>query len=200
MAGGADRLQRTGRTPLWSARAGLLDPVARNRIKFIEIAIHFRQNASNIPTRQTAPSFLNDRYPAENLWSRSPTAGPESPALANSGVAVHRLQDQATAGRGMCWMPLRVRAMRRKRCRPVKAEDLARCRDPGHHGPGGQWEEPQLANEEHVALLKQGMKAWNAWRKKNPNVVPDLSGVNRVNPRRADLPDAEISGVRFIGT
>jgi hypothetical protein len=101
MAGGADRLQRTGRTPLWSARAGLLDPVARNRIKFIEIAIHFRQNASNIPTRQTAPSFLNDRYPAENLWSRSP-------ALANSGVASHRHRDPAPAGRGMCWMLLQA--------------------------------------------------------------------------------------------
>src|SRR4051794_7519105 len=57
-----------------------------------------------------------------------------------------------------------------------------------------------MANEDHVIQLSQGGEVWNAWRKKNPNVVPDLSGVNRVNPRRADLPDAEINGVRFIGT
>jgi hypothetical protein len=89
-------------TPPYTDRAtGLLIPIARNRIRFIEIAIRFRQNASNIPTRQTAPSFLNDRYPAENLWSRSP-------ALANSGVASHRHRDPAPAGRGMCWMLLQA--------------------------------------------------------------------------------------------
>jgi len=32
--------------------------VTRNRIRFIEIAIHPRQNASNIPTDETAPFLL----------------------------------------------------------------------------------------------------------------------------------------------
>ena len=32
-----------------------------------------------------------------------------------------------------------------------------------------------MANEEHVALLKQGMDAWNAWRDKNPDILLDLS-------------------------
>jgi hypothetical protein len=51
-----------GGPPLWSARAGLLDPVARNRIRFIEIAFRLRQNASNIPTHETAPCGWIDGY------------------------------------------------------------------------------------------------------------------------------------------
>src|SRR4051812_37764236 len=41
--------QRTPEPPLWSARARLLMPVAHNRIKFIEIALRFRQNRPDIP-------------------------------------------------------------------------------------------------------------------------------------------------------
>jgi uncharacterized protein YjbI with pentapeptide repeats len=33
-----------------------------------------------------------------------------------------------------------------------------------------------MANPEHVEILKQGVKAWNNWRKANPTVIPDLSG------------------------
>ena len=33
-----------------------------------------------------------------------------------------------------------------------------------------------MANDEHVALLKQGVAAWNAWRDENPNIRPDLRG------------------------
>ena len=32
-----------------------------------------------------------------------------------------------------------------------------------------------MANDEHIALLKQGVAAWNAWRDENPNIRPDLS-------------------------
>jgi len=32
-----------------------------------------------------------------------------------------------------------------------------------------------MANDAHVALLKQGVAAWNAWRKQNPDIRPDLS-------------------------
>jgi uncharacterized protein YjbI with pentapeptide repeats len=34
-----------------------------------------------------------------------------------------------------------------------------------------------MADEEHLAILKQGVYAWNAWRMKNPQIIPDLSGV-----------------------
>ncbi len=43
-----------------------------------------------------------------------------------------------------------------------------------------------MANEEHLAILKQGVEAWNEWRKNNPEIVPDLS--------RADLHFADLSG------
>ncbi len=32
-----------------------------------------------------------------------------------------------------------------------------------------------MANPEHLAILKQGVKVWNEWRKKNGQIVPDLS-------------------------
>jgi hypothetical protein len=35
-----------------------------------------------------------------------------------------------------------------------------------------------MANDEHVALLKQGVDAWNAWRDEDRNIRPDLSGAN----------------------
>ena len=31
-----------------------------------------------------------------------------------------------------------------------------------------------MANEEHVAILKRGVKAWNRWREQNREVEPDL--------------------------
>ena len=39
-----------------------------------------------------------------------------------------------------------------------------------------------MANDEHVALLNQGVAAWNAWRGANPDVVPDLSNSLLKNP------------------
>jgi uncharacterized protein YjbI with pentapeptide repeats len=43
-----------------------------------------------------------------------------------------------------------------------------------------------MANDEHVAMLKKGVDAWNAWRDENPSIVPDLHG--------ADLSGADLSG------
>src|SRR5262245_43728165 len=48
-----------------------------------------------------------------------------------------------------------------------------------------------MANDEHVALLKKGVDAWNTWRGENPNAVPDLSGANLYG---ANLSGANISG------
>jgi len=33
-----------------------------------------------------------------------------------------------------------------------------------------------MANEEHIARLKQGVDAWNAWRRETPDARPDLRG------------------------
>lgn len=35
-----------------------------------------------------------------------------------------------------------------------------------------------MANPEHLAILKQGVEVWNKWRKKNPRILPDLSGMS----------------------
>jgi uncharacterized protein YjbI with pentapeptide repeats len=48
-----------------------------------------------------------------------------------------------------------------------------------------------MANDEHVALLKQGVTAWNAWRDENPNIHPDL--------READLTGADLTGADLTG-
>jgi hypothetical protein len=35
-----------------------------------------------------------------------------------------------------------------------------------------------MANDEHVALLKQGVAAWIKWRDENPDDRPDLAGAD----------------------
>jgi len=72
-----------------------------------------------------------------------------------------------------------------------------------------------MANEEHVAQLKKGVDAWNAWRKENPNIRPDLSGADLMRQslgganlsgailsaaklRRANLSGADLGGANLI--
>lgn len=62
-----------------------------------------------------------------------------------------------------------------------------------------------MANEEHLARLKEGADAWNAWRKADPKMHADLSRANlsranlsgvylyRANLTRANLRDATLS-------
>jgi uncharacterized protein YjbI with pentapeptide repeats len=58
-----------------------------------------------------------------------------------------------------------------------------------------------MANEEHVRILKQGVKTWNEWRKDNPQIIGDLSGLDlreadlfNVNLSFADLSKAALDG------
>jgi hypothetical protein len=51
-----------------------------------------------------------------------------------------------------------------------------------------------MANDEHVALLKQGVAAWNAWRDENPSTIPNLS---EANLHGADLTKANLSGAEL---
>ncbi len=51
-----------------------------------------------------------------------------------------------------------------------------------------------MANKDHLAILRKGVLAWNIWRKKNPEIRPDLREANlirayliRANLRGADL-------------
>jgi uncharacterized protein YjbI with pentapeptide repeats len=83
-----------------------------------------------------------------------------------------------------------------------------------------------MANEEHLAILRQGVQVWNEWRKDNHDVWPDLRGADlsgvdlsgtnlnwagliyanlryadlkRANLSAADLSSADLSGTHFNG-
>ncbi|HEX8068475.1 MAG TPA: toll/interleukin-1 receptor domain-containing protein [Pyrinomonadaceae bacterium] len=44
-----------------------------------------------------------------------------------------------------------------------------------------------MANYEHLEILRRGIKAWNKWREKNPDIQPDLSMANLSRRRLAKL-------------
>jgi len=52
-----------------------------------------------------------------------------------------------------------------------------------------------MANEEHLAILKRGVEAWNQWREKNPDIGPDLGEANLIGAHLsgADLSKANLS-------
>ena len=63
-----------------------------------------------------------------------------------------------------------------------------------------------MANNKHVALLKKGAEAWNAWRRANPKVSPDLFGaalfgadLSNADLRGADLSYANLGGADLFG-
>jgi hypothetical protein len=62
-------------------------------------------------------------------------------------------------------------------------------------------EETRMANEEQVALLRQGVAVWNKWREKNSDLQPDLTGASlpgvnlyQVNLSETNLFEAYLSG------
>ncbi len=59
-----------------------------------------------------------------------------------------------------------------------------------------------MANPEHLATLKQGVKAWNHWRTKNPGIVPHLreATINHVDMKWIDLRRAYLSNARKLGS
>lgn len=58
-----------------------------------------------------------------------------------------------------------------------------------------------MANEEQLAILRQGVGEWNEWRKKNPDVNVDLTGANfdEAEMSGADLRDANMSEAYLHG-
>jgi hypothetical protein len=48
-----------------------------------------------------------------------------------------------------------------------------------------------MADDKHLEILKQGVEIWNQWRRDNPNIRPDLIGVNLIE---AHLIEAHLSG------
>jgi uncharacterized protein YjbI with pentapeptide repeats len=63
-----------------------------------------------------------------------------------------------------------------------------------------------MANQEHLAILDQGVSAWNEWRRANPQIRPDLEGVllrqrnlTRVDFSDTDLYHANLEGALLVG-
>jgi uncharacterized protein YjbI with pentapeptide repeats len=54
----------------------------------------------------------------------------------------------------------------------------------------------RMANPEHLAKLKEGVEAWNQWRKENPDVEPDLS---QAFLQEADLSEADLRYANLKG-
>src|SRR2546426_614142 len=53
-----------------------------------------------------------------------------------------------------------------------------------------------MANQEHLDILKQGVERWNQWRKKHPEIQPDLS---KAYLKGANLYGAELGAVNLSG-
>src|SRR5215831_551105 len=95
------------------------------------------------------------------------------------------------SGRSKDWLKFKNRTHRRRNARRKKIG--------AENGRQSKWGVRCMANDEHVALLKKGVEAWNAWRDKNPDIRPDLSGakLSRRNLRGADLSQANVNGARL---
>ncbi|MBZ0320942.1 MAG: pentapeptide repeat-containing protein [Anaerolineae bacterium] len=56
-----------------------------------------------------------------------------------------------------------------------------------------------MANEEHLAILRRGVEAWNQWMAENPHVRPDLMGADltAASLMGADLREAYLNGANL---
>ena len=59
-----------------------------------------------------------------------------------------------------------------------------------------------MANEMHLALLKQGVDAWNEWRAAHPDARPDFANatLRGLDLAKADLPGADLRETDLRGT
>jgi hypothetical protein len=59
-----------------------------------------------------------------------------------------------------------------------------------------------MANKEHLARLKEGVEAWNAWRDGNFEIQPDLRGVDlsRADLTQTDFTRANLTGANLTAT
>ena len=64
-----------------------------------------------------------------------------------------------------------------------------------------------MANQQHLALLKQSIEDWNEWRQTHHEIQPDLSGADlkgarlqRIDLSHAYLNNADLSNAWLKGT
>src|SRR5438552_709973 len=44
-----------------------------------------------------------------------------------------------------------------------------------------------MADDEHLSIMRQGADAWNAWRRLNPAIKPDLTGMSLSGKQAGNL-------------
>jgi hypothetical protein len=56
-----------------------------------------------------------------------------------------------------------------------------------------------MANQEHLAILKQGVDVWNTWREEHPEVWPALreADLSKSNLKKVDLSGAHLFRTNF---
>ena len=59
-----------------------------------------------------------------------------------------------------------------------------------------------VPNKQHLAILNRGVVAWNRWREKNPEVIPELAGIKPLdkNLSQINLAGADLRGIDFRWT
>jgi Pentapeptide repeats (8 copies) len=57
-----------------------------------------------------------------------------------------------------------------------------------------------MANQKHLDILRQGVKAWNLWREEHTDIQPDLCDAKLIciNLNDADLHDTDLSSAKLI--
>lgn|GEM_PF-3474646 len=54
-------------------------------------------------------------------------------------------------------------------------------------------------NKRHLSMLKKGVRAWNNWREKNPDVIPQLSGISLSTGKLCNLDGYNLQGANLAG-
>lgn len=54
-------------------------------------------------------------------------------------------------------------------------------------------------NKRHLAMLKKGVTAWNRWREKNPDVIPQLSGIHLALGKYSHLEGYNLDNANLAG-
>jgi uncharacterized protein YjbI with pentapeptide repeats len=59
-----------------------------------------------------------------------------------------------------------------------------------------------MADQSHLEILQQGVRAWNSWRERNLSIKPDLSeaNLNGAYLGGANLSGANLTGSVLVGT
>ena len=56
-----------------------------------------------------------------------------------------------------------------------------------------------MANQEHLDILKQGVDAWNEWKRQHPDIEPDLSDADLSETQLVLLTGGDVIGIDLSG-